>query len=35
VEKLEPKRKVITKKGKVVQLQQVKKVMQKPQPTLK
>jgi len=35
VEKLEPKRKVITKKGKVVQLQQVKKVSQKPQSTPK
>jgi len=35
VEKLEPKRKVIPQKGKVVQQQQVKKVSQKPQPTAK
>jgi hypothetical protein len=35
VEKLEPKRKIIPKKGKPVPLQQSKKVMQKSQPTLK
>jgi hypothetical protein len=35
VEKLEPKRKVITKKGKVVQQQQVKKAVQTPQPAIK
>ncbi|HEY5508788.1 MAG TPA: DUF4296 domain-containing protein [Paludibacter sp.] len=35
VQKLEPKRKVIPKKGKVVQQQQVKKVSQKPQSTPK
>lgn len=35
VQKLEPKRKVIPKKEKVAPLKQIKKVMQKPQPTLK
>ena len=35
VEKLEPKSKVIPQKVKPVPLQQIKKVMQKPQPTLK
>lgn len=35
VQKLEPKRKVIPQKGKIAPLKQIKKVMQKPQPTIK
>ena len=35
VQKLEPKRKVLPKKGKIAPLKQIKKVMQKPQPSVK